>query len=518
MLSKIENESLFNKYSLFVLLIIYISLHLFFIDFEQIWDGRDYLNALLNATKTPLAVGGYNAYGHPSIAYFFYLSIGQHINFGSQYLLNFQNILLGCLGIFYFFKTSQFFFNSTQSFFAALLFTLSPLGFSVSIQLNLDFALMIFFAGLIYSLLYKRRILFAVNALGLCFSKEPGIFLFVTLILFAFLFFRNEFISTIRKNKISVALFLIVGIILFYLIIFKNSNSIGWGSFHFGFTKFNFQSLINFTYTILSQFFILNYNWIFSVIIISSLTFQKLKPEFISDKFNTKYLKIVLGIIGAYLLLNLIYPLFISAGIFTNPRYSAATIPVFYIVSIYCFLMFRISEKIKYIAMIGIGILLSTQLFFTTDPISKAVYGTFKFGNHEMLKMTSITNECCGIGGRDQLVYNTQFTNINTLIKKVSQEFSSDKNIPYVISDDGNFYIFSETDRKIIDVKNIIGMNNTAMPEKAIYINLPWMQEKNTDLALLQKYFSIMPYKTISENGYSIECFLIKKAGYQFPL
>jgi hypothetical protein len=37
------------------------------------------------------------------------------------------------------------------------------------------------------------------------------------------------------------------------------------------------------------------------------------------------------------------------------------------------------------------------------------LYGTWEFGDHRLLRMTRVTGECCA-AGRDQLVYNLQYT------------------------------------------------------------------------------------------------------------
>ena len=49
------------------------------------------------------------------------------------------------------------------------------------------------------------------------------------------------------------------------------------------------------------------------------------------------------------------------------------------------------------------------SLYRTLDPVSMKLFGTFDFGKHKMIKMTSLTNEEDSGFGRDQLVYNLQF-------------------------------------------------------------------------------------------------------------
>jgi hypothetical protein len=57
----------------------------------------------------------------------------------------------------------------------------------------------------------------------------------------------------------------------------------------------------------------------------------------------------------------------------------------------------------------------------TVDPISRRLLGTFDFGRHPMLRMTALTGECCG-AGRDQLVYNLQFTRFHDLQNRAYQD------------------------------------------------------------------------------------------------
>src|SRR4029077_13952844 len=71
------------------------------------------------------------------------------------------------------------------------------------------------------------------------------------------------------------------------------------------------------------------------------------------------------------------------------------------------------------VVVLGFAFLLVLgSAFRTIDPVSRALWGTFPFGRHPLLALTSWNNECCGFS-RDQLVYNLeylQFDRIETLI------------------------------------------------------------------------------------------------------
>jgi hypothetical protein len=61
-------------------------------------------------------------------------------------------------------------------------------------------------------------------------------------------------------------------------------------------------------------------------------------------------------------------------------------------------------------ALLGaLSVLLGVSVVRTIDPVSRALYGTWQFGDHRLLRMTHVTGECCA-AGRDQLVYNLQYT------------------------------------------------------------------------------------------------------------
>jgi hypothetical protein len=96
---------------------------------------------------------------------------------------------------------------------------------------------------------------------------------------------------------------------------------------------------------------------------------------------------------------------------FTNPRYLMVATPflllLFFGASQYvsAFSRARTLVLATYAALVGVS---ATR---TIDPVSRTLFGTFPVGDHRLLRMTSITRECCGYG-RDQLVYNLEFTNV----------------------------------------------------------------------------------------------------------
>jgi hypothetical protein len=61
---------------------------------------------------------------------------------------------------------------------------------------------------------------------------------------------------------------------------------------------------------------------------------------------------------------------------------------------------------------------IASGIYRTTDPVSKWAWGTFDFGDHKILSLTSLTGECCGFG-RDQLPYNLEFLRFGEISNQI---------------------------------------------------------------------------------------------------
>jgi len=99
---------------------------------------------------------------------------------------------------------------------------------------------------------------------------------------------------------------------------------------------------------------------------------------------------------------------------YANDRYLLPFMPLFAIVSYGAMASLIRTPRIRWAILASWFVLFLASNSATLDPVSKLIYGTFPFGDHEMLDKTSITGECCGYG-RDQLVYNAQFTALHDL-------------------------------------------------------------------------------------------------------
>ncbi len=97
---------------------------------------------------------------------------------------------------------------------------------------------------------------------------------------------------------------------------------------------------------------------------------------------------------------------------FANPRYCLGFLPLLLTAGLAA--SAPLPRLPRRVALVVFGVVLAASNRRTIDPVSRAIFGTFRFGDHAMLRMTSITGECCGYG-RDQLVYSPEFTRLAQL-------------------------------------------------------------------------------------------------------
>ena len=93
----------------------------------------------------------------------------------------------------------------------------------------------------------------------------------------------------------------------------------------------------------------------------------------------------------------------------SNLRYFALIYPLLVLLTFAALLRLGAGWKTRYTALTAIGVFFLFATYRSSDPVSRAIYGTFSIGQRDMYRMASISGEYPG-PGRDELVYNLQFT------------------------------------------------------------------------------------------------------------
>lgn len=174
------------------------------------------------------------------------------------------------------------------------------------------------------------------------------------------------------------------------------------------------------------------------------------------------------------------------------------------------------------------GILSVGQTFRTIDPVSKFIFGQFQFGQHTMLRMISLVNECCGYAGKDQLAYNAQYAVIGRLIDATYQTISLTPSIPLFIGNLDGAELFTPADTTtysrtlhtshiivptVYITQDLIYFRPEDLPIHAYYIYLPWNDILSEELTRIKPYYNIGEKQIIEYHGYSFWAYTLLKKG-----
>ncbi len=519
-----------------------------YLDFLPIWDGYMYAEAILNTDERLAEVKSIgesihvlNYFSHPTMAFSLIMMIGQSI-YPSIAMIHVINFILVVLSIVAYIQIVRFFLpkiGNLELTFAALIFAFNPLLFSSTINPNADLPVLVFFVTSIYSLLYHHKKLLLLSLIFLVFSKESGVLLYLLLltsmtILYILSCFRFSPLYTLElkqqlkqlslKTIIANSVVFITPLLLFLVyVIFRSqyNESIVWGletneqsGFITGILN-NYDGNIALTRAI--QIFLLNFSWIFTVFILIALVLKyrsKSSPKYLFI-YNEKKLFLVLLILIfiGFSTANCIY------NTFTNARYI---LPCLFFMCLFfqiaLFFIFKFSIKKRLYLLCFTLLVLFIQVNKTIDPISKLLFGTIKIGQHDLLNMTSITDECCGIAGRDQLAYNAEFTQISKLTEQLTHKMGP---ALLVIEPSVKFHMFTNLPSSFTRQENTFNLkkdNALSLSEflqskthatNVYYIDIPWMEDGSFTRTLLAKRYKVNKPIELSVNGYSLLAYKI---------
>ena len=522
----------------FISIIPFLIIRLQYLDFAPIWDGAIYFNQLLNSIEynqlNGFNIENFNVCNHISMFYFLYLSLGQILDFGNHILLNFQITLLSIVSLYYLYQIFNYFFKGhiLQNILFIIMFSINPMFIATSININLDYPVLLFFICFFYGLIYQNKTVLLISSFFMMFTNFSGIYFLVVSIFFfgIIFFFAKDKLKSRIKNTILVLIIPLLSLSFFYIQkhfakgnlisdrwIDTNRNDLISLFFEFSLVKARFV-----------QIFILNFHWIISLVIISFMIYYLffMKVENQKRTVLTEKNVYLFLMIFQFIFLLMIYFKYFT---FTNPRYVLHSIFFTSFFFFYSIVRFLKNHRIIQITIFSFIILLfSIQNFFSLDPISKLIYETFQFGNKSLYKMVSITNEGMGIGGRDQLVYNTQYAIINKLINKLYFQLNEkDKDFMIIHNRDGNFYLFTKfsnyTKKRTYKNKNFtlpivssitdfnILISSGQIPDVSsfYYINLPWISNLKDDRKLMKFNIDTSNEMYVEKDGYKLTYYRI---------
>lgn len=404
------------------------------------WDSWGYIgDFLLPALRAPFNIFNFDDLGHPTMAFHLLLGLPQYISIGNHYILHITVLVLSVISIVIFHRLVKQVFplisDSVERILITSLYTFFPIIAGNSIAVTPDYGVLVFFIMLISSLLAHNFVMTTIVGFLLVLTKELGFALYIFAILGEMLLIAlspdNISLSKIKEVVykriiLLVPIFVFFVRIMYYQFVLKSSGLWeGLPQLIADNKIFNFPFLVSYFMGI----FVINYNWILTIFMMYTLFMLLLHRKKIESKVSVSSFRYIVYL---FVITSITVMTFKHIS---NLRYMLVIYPLLILLAYSGILTCFRNKLLRIGVLIGLNSIFFITLFYTTDPISRSIYKTFFFGN-DMLNMTSITGECCGYG-RDQLVYNLQFTHIFNLLNTAISELPVDKNTVLAMSPTG---------------------------------------------------------------------------------
>ncbi len=432
-------------------------------DLVPFWDSREYAECVVNAAESGFDPLKLNCLGHPTLAYMSLLWAGQLFDPGSTTALLVVNALLGCLALFSLHRIARRLVpaeerdTSLLPGLATLAFAVHPVFLAGAAFLNADYGVVVFFLASAAFLLEDRLAGAVVAGTLAVWSKQQGVVVYSILaslfVLCRFLASAEPWRRTVTSSRRLAWLLLPTASFAVYPLL-KHYRLIGLPFFEAGGKDRLLASILTVgSHRVLLGYlilvFVLNLAWLPSSIALAGLVKWLVEIRFrilaavrerlvVSEVFRDR-LVVTLAFLSSTFVLT-------RFQTFLNARYFMPLYPLLLLCTLIGIQELTGRRAIRCLAMstVCLGFLLS--VWRTSDPVSRAIFGTFPFGDHEMLRMTSLTGECCGYG-RDQLVYSLEFAQFHYVLDEMLPALTSAPRPPAVVWPGANWNLFGRVDR-----------------------------------------------------------------------
>jgi len=198
---------------------------------------------------------------------------------------------------------------------------------------------------------------------------------------------------------------------------------------------------------------------------------------------------------------------------FSNARYYLPVFPLVLIAAYAALVRLRVRPPARGVVIAATTVLLAVSAVRTIDPVSRAIWGTFAVGEHSMLSITSLRNECCG-HGRDQLSYNLEFTNFASLQDALYERLRPTDSTVLILPPFGDWFtvesLDSMTHRRTMRSEGIVKPRVIMAPDaynlmapRAWYVELPFIKDTIFRM-LLRRRFDVGEPCHVVRGGYSL--------------
>jgi hypothetical protein len=495
--------------------------------YVPIWDSWVYGQCIVDAAERPLALQKLGCAGHFSHGYVALQVLFQLAGMTGISGILLCNALVGTLGILSVYSIARSLYHHPDYRLECALISCTwavhPMLLASAVFVNIDYAVGNFALVALALLLRRRFLSCAMAGLLLAFSKEVGIAVYAILLLgyaLAAVAARHRggraAVIGFRVGLLWLALPLFTTPI--YLFVRRTEGGRLWGGASL-WTILDqlttWQLLAPNTLAMAGAIFVLNFSWVTTVAIVWCMIKRVVSwgsvrtlPDITGS--HPRYVVCVLWSTA------LVVFVLTRLQTYVIVRYFLVLFP-FLLLSALCAL-FRLSfgRVLRRSLLVLMTCLLAASSVRTIDPVSKRLYGTFRFDEHELLAMTSLNHECCGYG-LDQLVYNLEFVHFHEAIEALQIYAHPSMDLPLVVAESTDWYLMHRMDTRTYR-RSLAGPGTRAVPHfeamplafhpnaprEIWYLALPTV-DNSGPLQLLGKRYRVVQKHKFGQSGYLVE-------------
>ncbi|HUQ79669.1 MAG TPA: hypothetical protein VM076_00955 [Gemmatimonadaceae bacterium] len=503
--------------------------------YVPMWDGFLYASAINDAAHSP-SLAGLRLAGHASHVYAAVAIAFQSLALDRYWPTLLLGALLVALAAVAFNRLLRLVFpGDERALDRALLtgaFAVQPTLLAAAVQPGLDLPLVPAFLWCVVLLMEGRRVALVVVGTAIAFTKETGVLLYAALLASYGLWTLLRTPGPVRDRALAVvrlAPLALPGIIFcLYLLVRRQLIPAGepvvWSA---GTAMIN-QSLLRqllvpridrYLASYLSMLAVLNFAWVITVVVTAAVlvVVKRLGINRLLDATR----QLVPTPLGFVVLLLLVTTYLLTRfASYANSRYLLPVMALLLVPFFAALVSVGIGATVRRAFVAGLSLLLIVSNVRTVDPISRELYRTFVFGDYSMLRLNSITHECCA-SGRDQLVYSVEFTELERLMSDALAAFAPGDSTLIVLPDSTNWYAAEVLDRTThrrsfarvnVYQPTVVESDSASLYaakfERGVYLALP-NGNGARGLTLLEQSFAVGPERRFVRGGHVLSAYAL---------